>query len=142
MDQQRAQTYVPFLTPPNPSILHKRQRGHFGCLAFSFFRFTVNPHVLFADAVLLFRLQALEAFIHTQRQLLERQRSDIDKLHRLRVDLCTRPAQVLGNLSNEVSFVSSRLLGLLSLCCFFGGRRRRVRFTGLFSHSLLLFIHE
>jgi hypothetical protein len=53
--------------------------------------------------VLFYRLQALEAFIHTQRQLLERQRSDIDKLHRLRVDLCTKPAQVLANLSNEVS---------------------------------------
>jgi len=86
---------------------------HFRCLnEFEFVEMVLFMHLLLLFLLMdvfnfffsCYRLQALEAFIHTQRQLLERQRSDIDKLHRLRVDLCARPAQVLGNLSNEVSF--------------------------------------
>ena len=72
---------------------------------------------MFSICFFYFRLQALEAFIHTQRQLLERQRSDIDKLHRLRVDLCARPAQVLANLSNEVSFFLCFGFPFSPVCC-------------------------
>lgn len=83
---------------------------------------------MFSICFLYFRLQALEAFIHTQRQLLERQRSDIDKLYRLRVDLCARPAQVLANLSNEVSFFFfvSGFLSRLSVAFHFSFIHRKI----------------
>ncbi|KDR76875.1 hypothetical protein GALMADRAFT_245970 [Galerina marginata CBS 339.88] len=47
-------------------------------------------------------LQALETFIQTQKNLLARQRSDLDRLHRLRVDFVQRPSQVLTKLGQEL----------------------------------------
>ncbi|KAF8909751.1 hypothetical protein CPB84DRAFT_1743775 [Gymnopilus junonius] len=54
-------------------------------------------------------LQALEAFIQTQRTLLARQQSDIERLQRLRVDLVQRPTEVLKNLSNELDDTAFRM---------------------------------
>jgi hypothetical protein len=61
--------------------------------------------VLKAKAQLL-RLQALEAFVATQRVLLARQRADIEALQRLKNDLVQRPSQVISHLSEEVFHVS------------------------------------
>ncbi|KAF8961408.1 hypothetical protein BDZ97DRAFT_1829146 [Flammula alnicola] len=54
-------------------------------------------------------LQALEAFIQTQRIVLARQRSDIERLQRLKVDLVQRPSQVLENLGEELDDRAFRL---------------------------------
>lgn len=77
MDDHRAQTYVPPL----------------------------HSMVLKAKAQLL-RLQALEAFIATQKVLLARQRADIEALQRLKIDLVQRPSQAISHLSEEVFHVS------------------------------------
>ena len=47
-------------------------------------------------------LEALETFIQTQRTLLARQKSDLERLRQLRIDIIQKPYQVLSNLSNEV----------------------------------------
>ena len=47
-------------------------------------------------------MKALETFIQTQRTLLTRQKSDIERLRQLRIDLAQKPTQVLSNLSKEV----------------------------------------
>jgi hypothetical protein len=47
-------------------------------------------------------LEALETFIQAQRALLARQKSDIERLRQLRIDIVQKPSQVLSNLSNEV----------------------------------------
>ena len=47
-------------------------------------------------------LEALETFIQAQRTLLARQKSDIERLRQLRIDIVQKPSQVLSNLSNEV----------------------------------------
>jgi len=47
-------------------------------------------------------LEALETFIQTQRTLLARQKSDLERLRQLRIDIIQKPYQVLSNLSNEL----------------------------------------
>ncbi|KAF8153298.1 hypothetical protein B0H34DRAFT_810079 [Crassisporium funariophilum] len=54
-------------------------------------------------------LQALEAFIQTQRNLLARQHADIERLHQLKFALVQRPSQILSNLSNELDEPAFRL---------------------------------
>ena len=49
-----------------------------------------------------FSFKALETFIQAQRTLLARQKSDIERLRQLRIDIAQKPTQVLSNLSNEV----------------------------------------
>jgi hypothetical protein len=50
----------------------------------------------------IYSLNALETFIQTQRALLARQKSDLERLRQLKVDIVQKPTQVLSNLSNEV----------------------------------------
>ena len=52
--------------------------------------------------IYIYSSKALEAFIQTQRTLLARQKSDIERLRQLRIDIAQKPTQVLSNLSNEV----------------------------------------
>ncbi|KAF9556072.1 hypothetical protein CPC08DRAFT_711462 [Agrocybe pediades] len=54
-------------------------------------------------------LQALEAFIQTQKNLLVRQRSDIERLKKLRVDFVQTPAEIISNLSNELDDSAFRI---------------------------------
>ncbi|KAF8179913.1 hypothetical protein BJ912DRAFT_929549 [Pholiota molesta] len=54
-------------------------------------------------------LQALEAFVATQRVLLARQRADIEALQRLKNDLVQRPSQVISHLSEELTDNAFRL---------------------------------
>ncbi|KAF8073494.1 hypothetical protein FPV67DRAFT_1478044 [Lyophyllum atratum] len=54
-------------------------------------------------------LEALEAFIHSQRALLARTQSDIVRLHRLRGDVTARPAHIISNLTEEIRETTSQL---------------------------------
>ncbi|KAF9484293.1 hypothetical protein BDN70DRAFT_872790 [Pholiota conissans] len=48
-------------------------------------------------------LQALEAFVETQKILLARQRADIEALKRLKVDLVQKPAEIVKHFTEELS---------------------------------------
>ena len=75
-----------------PSIQCQKKLTKFCCIFFLVESFFKNVH----------SFKALETFIQSQRTLLARQKSDIERLRQLKLDIAQKPTQVLSNLSHEV----------------------------------------
>ena len=71
-----------------------------------------------------YSLEALEAFIQTQRTLLERTQTDITRLRELRNDVITQPDVFVSDVSDKVQCFTPQPVSVLDLSVLFQVERQ------------------